>query len=551
MPTHEALDILSAIPLTDDTIICGDFNARLGSVTGDYASNPRGVALEQWLEERSLTVLNGVLSPCTPTYISFRNKVEISSIIDLFITNTNFANPSLHIATKLSLGSDHRLLSLSFTYDLQHSPPAPPPMCQTWNLSRLYEEDVRSLYVTTFVTKSASILTTLQDLVQNPPTICPPIDTLTNSFNALIYDSLSSSIGSRPPRPSHWKSFWTPALQAAADHRDDSCGIDKINWWSRHQHAHKEFRQQVQTAKHLSWHAFCHSMNSDFNKATSKIKQLKRRRQLQHTFQHDDGPAVAATVMCDHLASVYSGHILPDIRPSPPPLNISLMPFASVDSPFTSSVVEAFMQFMPNRKAPGPDHIRAEMLKPIWSHISPLLACLFTICWQCMSFRADVLITKFCIRAHYLPSGCLLSLLHRHHSQSSSLVTLCHNTLLQSIPIDLNVHSGKALKHHFETFQQFKTDQLRLSSNQVLFLACCPLLEVNSILFLPATRVERSRLVRWRMGWLPGTPKNCPCGTDHTSRRHLAVCSLVPGHLLACLPIPSDQNYNPIDFAIH
>ncbi|OAD66177.1 hypothetical protein PHYBLDRAFT_70984 [Phycomyces blakesleeanus NRRL 1555(-)] len=56
-----------------------------------------------------------------------------------------------------------------------------------------------------------------------------------------------------------------------------------------------------------------------------------------------------------------------------------------------------------------------------------------------MSFRADVLITKFCIRAHYLPSGCLLFLLHRHHSQSSSLVTLRHNTLLQSISIDLNV----------------------------------------------------------------------------------------------------------------
>ncbi|OAD72680.1 hypothetical protein PHYBLDRAFT_168945 [Phycomyces blakesleeanus NRRL 1555(-)] len=49
---------------------------------------------------------------------------------------------------------------------------------------------------------------------------------------------------------------------------------------------------------------------------------------------------------------------------------------------------------------------------------------------------------------------------------------------------------------------------------------------------------------------LPGTSKNCPCGTDHISRRHLAVCSLVPAHLLVCLPIPSDQNCNPIDFAI-
>ncbi|OAD79344.1 hypothetical protein PHYBLDRAFT_162418 [Phycomyces blakesleeanus NRRL 1555(-)] len=593
MPTHEALDILSAIPLTDDIIICGDFNARLGSVTGDYASNPRGVALEQWLEERSLTVFNGVLSPCTPTYISFCNEVEISSIIDLFITNTNFANPSLHIATELSLGSDHRLLSLSFTYNLQHSPPAPPPMRQTWNLSHLHEDDVRSLYVTTIATKSISLLVSLQDLVQNLPTICPLIDALTNSFNTLIYDSLSSSIGSRPPCLSHWKSFWTPALQAAADHRDGcykqwrrACGIDKINWWSRHQHAHKEFCQQVQTAKHLSWHAFCHSMNLDFNKAMSKIKQSKWRRQPQHTFQHDDSPAVAATVMCDHLALVYSGHILPDIRPPPPPLNTSLMPFASVDSPFTSPVVETFMQFMPNRNVPAlatmatlnavgacqsgfsllfSSHLYRIFIRPKFEYgltILPLRRtdtiqlekiqdkCLRMIIGRhrissttvlkhichlpSMSFRADVLITKFCIRAHYLPSGCLLSLLHHHHSQSSSLVTLRHNTLLQSIPIDLN----------------FKTDQLQLSSNQVLFLVCRPLLEVDPILFLPATRVERSCLVCWRMGWLPGTSKNCPCGTDHTSRHHLAVCSLVPAHSLACLPIPSDQNCNPIDVAI-
>ncbi|OAD65494.1 hypothetical protein PHYBLDRAFT_176086 [Phycomyces blakesleeanus NRRL 1555(-)] len=167
-----------------------------------------------------------------------------------------------------------------------------------------------------------------------------------------------------------------------------------------------------------------------------------------------------------------------------------------------------------------------------------------------MSFRADVLITKFCIRAHYLPSGCLLSLLHCHHSQSSSLVSLHHNTLLQSISIDLNVHSGKALKRHFETFRQFKTDQLCLLSTQVLFLACRPLLEVDPILFLPATRVECSRLIRWRMGWLPGTPKDCLCGTDHTSCCHLVLCSLVPAHLLACLPHLPDSSCNPIDAAI-
>ncbi|OAD67641.1 hypothetical protein PHYBLDRAFT_151158 [Phycomyces blakesleeanus NRRL 1555(-)] len=99
MPTHDVLHVLSSIPLTHDTILCGDFNARLDSVTGDYASKSRGLALCSWIEERSLSVVNADLAPCIPTYISFRNNYEISSIIDLFITNMLLINPSLHIAT--------------------------------------------------------------------------------------------------------------------------------------------------------------------------------------------------------------------------------------------------------------------------------------------------------------------------------------------------------------------------------------------------------------------------------------------------------------------
>ncbi|OAD80281.1 hypothetical protein PHYBLDRAFT_137829 [Phycomyces blakesleeanus NRRL 1555(-)] len=127
MSTHDALAVLSSIPLTNDTIICGDFNSRLGSLTGDYATNTRGLALCQWLEEHALTVVNGQLSPCTPTFISFHQNVEISSIIDLFITNMSFTNATLNIHTDLSLNSDHRLLSLSFIYAINPTSHAPPP----------------------------------------------------------------------------------------------------------------------------------------------------------------------------------------------------------------------------------------------------------------------------------------------------------------------------------------------------------------------------------------------------------------------------------------
>ncbi|KAG0971598.1 hypothetical protein G6F28_014258 [Rhizopus arrhizus] len=40
------------------------------------------------------------------------------------------------------------------------------------------------------------------------------------------------------------------------------------------------------------------------------------------------------------------------------------------------------MRRLPLRKAPGPDHLRTEMLLPIKSVLAPLLSLLFCICYQ-------------------------------------------------------------------------------------------------------------------------------------------------------------------------
>ncbi|OAD65301.1 hypothetical protein PHYBLDRAFT_176220 [Phycomyces blakesleeanus NRRL 1555(-)] len=555
MSTHYALAVLSSIPLTNDTIICGDLNSRLGSLTGDYATNSRGLAPCQWLEERALTVVNGQLSLYTPTFISFHQNMEINSIIDLFITNMSLKNATLNIHTNLSLNSDHCLLSLSFTYAINSTSHAPPPSRKTWNLSRLQEPDVLKLYAHTFVTNSANLKSTLQSTLEHSPSSRPPIDTLTDELNSLIYNSLTSSIGNRSPRPSHWKKFWTSSLQAAAEHCDlcykkwrHACGIDRIHWWDKHLKAQIDLRYQVQLAKHQSWHSFCRSMERDFSKATSKIKKLKCQCQPQHVSQHSDRSAAAATIMCDHLASVYSGSILPDQRP-PPPLHSTSLPFASANSPFVSSVVEGCMQFMPNCKAPGLDHIRAEMFKfkyglaisvlrkkdhillegiqnkclrmIVGGHATSSTAVLKHISnLPSMQFQSDVLITKFCLRARSLPSNCLLSLIFQHHPQASSIPSLCKNFLLCNIPATINITT------------------------------CHPLLEVDPILFLPATRTERGRLVHWRMGWLPGKPKEYACGSDHTSRRHLQSYITIPSQLFSQLPAPLTDEDNIIDFAI-
>ncbi|KAK4521574.1 uncharacterized protein ATC70_007335 [Mucor velutinosus] len=260
--------------MTRDTILCGDFNARLGSLTGDAISNARGNALKPWFDEHCLSVLNASLAFGVTTYSSFRQQQELSSIIDLFLTNIGdvaLVNPQLVVESDLSLGSDHRLMSLTFGY-------VPP----------------------------------LDDTVA-PGDFCSGSSA---SMEALEIDEreafgLTPSIGVKSGRPGHWKKYWTQEIQDAATVRDHSYsqwrhafGIVKVEKWSLYKIAHRKFRSLVQAAKRRSWKQFCGILEKDFSKATAAIKRIKRNKESSATYSHPDGPAASVTAMGSHLASV-------------------------------------------------------------------------------------------------------------------------------------------------------------------------------------------------------------------------------------------------------
>ncbi|KAG0878291.1 hypothetical protein G6F41_013946 [Rhizopus arrhizus] len=103
LSNSEFTNVLSSIPSLPNSFICGDFNARLGDLTGDALVSPRGAAMARWLADRSLTVLNGPLAHGIPTWVGFRDDREMSSIIDMFLTNASLMSPRLDIASDLSL----------------------------------------------------------------------------------------------------------------------------------------------------------------------------------------------------------------------------------------------------------------------------------------------------------------------------------------------------------------------------------------------------------------------------------------------------------------
>jgi hypothetical protein len=262
-----------------------------------------------------------------------------------------------------------------------------------WNLSRLNEPDVCDLFVARFSSLSAPLLDKLQQFTN--VTSCPPIDSLNGELNDAIFSALDQSVGSRVSRPKHWKKFWTSALQAAADLRESyyrkwrrASGIDKIYWWNKHQEAHKKFRQDLRQAKKLSWRDYTESLANDpAPLALQKIKQIKSKRQVRTNYTHPDGPAAGVNAMRDHLASVYSGDVLPAERPPGVPSVATLVPFGVSPSDGIFSVLDkahilAILKTLPRRKAPGPDSLRAEMLLPIQRPLVKILSLLFTICYQ-------------------------------------------------------------------------------------------------------------------------------------------------------------------------
>ncbi|KAG0862800.1 hypothetical protein G6F16_012267 [Rhizopus arrhizus] len=165
-----------------------------------------------------------------------------------------------------------------------------------------------------------------------------------------------------------------------------------------------------------------------------------------------------------------------------------------------------------------------------------------------MHHRIDVLTTRFCLRARSLPGSCLLSLLSRTLPVSRIKVHLEKNPLFLALPSP-PPSSDARLKTFFRQYRERQVISLVTSTTQVLLRACRPALVVDPILYVPATRAERSLLVRWRLGWLPGKPEDCPCGRDRRSRRHFLECDLIPSFLWSDLPRCPPGSY-PIDFAL-
>ena len=165
-----------------------------------------------------------------------------------------------------------------------------------------------------------------------------------------------------------------------------------------------------------------------------------------------------------------------------------------------------------------------------------------------MRFRCDVLSARFAVRSLSLPPSCLLSLLVPSLQVSRLEVYLKTTPLYLALPSPAPATSAK-FRSFLRSYRQDKHDLFLSTTDQVLIRACGPLLGVDPVLFVPCSRTDRSRLVRWRLGWLPGRPEPCICNRDLTTRDHFIDCEAILTSFWMDLP-DRPPDIHPIDFAI-
>lgn len=268
----------------------------------------------------------------------------------------------------------------------------PPPPRRRWRLHRLKDPDICNQYLHRFTVLSQPLAQQLDSMVNTLPTQPPPLEALSDSLCQSIYSALDDSVQPShhdPGRPIRW--FWTEELQRSVEHREHcyrkwrhAIGTAKLDWWLKLQEARAKFRSAVRQRRQQTWQAFCNRMASrEFPATAAKVSKLKRGRTLSPTFSHPDGPQAAADAMQQYLATVFSGSLLTTTAVPDSQLPI---PFLADDddqsNPFSVETVKAAIQAAPSQKAPGVDHLRAEMLYPISDALAPILAMMYTLCWR-------------------------------------------------------------------------------------------------------------------------------------------------------------------------
>lgn len=384
---QQILDLLPLhMPRTTTTIICGDFNARMGDFTGDTRTNSTGRQIFNWMTANNLILWNERLTHGQPTSYTFQG----TSIIDYFFSTVELLTPTLRIRDDLSLNSNHKFMTLSFSVQDTLTALPPPPRI-TWNINKLKRPKYRGLHRKVFIEKLSLILPPHPSLAfPDRASACNYIDHIHDHLCNTIISTLDTVCGRRSTHiDDYLRDFWTPEMKAAFTRKEylykkwrKARGLNCLRYWEQHQAAQAALRRLITQRRRETWRLFCQQLEQgDYTKTIAKFSRIRKNRKIKATFSTTEGPQHSADVMAQHLQQIFAGDLLPN-RSRSHPHTYTTQPFDLHSCPITIDSIKQAISELPRGKAPGVDHITLEMLLPITDTLTPILLYTFKLCWQ-------------------------------------------------------------------------------------------------------------------------------------------------------------------------
>ncbi|EIE81601.1 hypothetical protein RO3G_06306 [Rhizopus delemar RA 99-880] len=167
-----------------------------------------------------------------------------------------------------------------------------------------------------------------------------------------------------------------------------------------------------------------------------------------------------------------------------------------------------------------------------------------------MRERVAILQAQFLFRSLSLPEDTLLYCLmpHMQYTRGHQGYKLSKTALWRLMPptiTDLDTRGFRTIKKKLVHSNLEKQIQ---GKNSRLLSSCRPTITFDPILWLPMTHEERSRYIRWCLGWLPGgASKPCPRHPNNNlSKCHTISCLNM--HRRLCIP---ETIADPISFLLN
>lgn len=365
---HLAMDVAEE-GNTGKSILLGDFNARMGEVTGDNKWCQRGRLFETAIANSGFNLVQ----PTRGRFTSFGQNAG-AGVVDLVLTNGPIANNLVVHETESLGGSDHR--PVTFHVDI----PAPPYReFSRWNIRAFDRQEVRDRYTSLLFERFPALVDSLDEL---------DVDRMWCQIKAWLEGCIEQSCGRFEFKATRKTNFLTSdILEKQREIREESLNYQAIvNNVALSLPVRAAARQRLTVLEKQLAALMFHRREQLFGEMASDMGKKQNRNTLMKLIKCCRKRKIGngSKLDADNIES-YAEHFKKTFGEDPEGTRVARpipLPRLNPATPDQLGRVETLIKMLQNGKASGCDGIMSEFIKYGGDTVVKMMQTLFARCYE-------------------------------------------------------------------------------------------------------------------------------------------------------------------------